>query len=328
MDPVKWKPPKAPDLLGVLASNTALAEVQRWPTGGHGPEDIAVDPSGRIYTGVEDGRVLRWSGDGQGPEEFAHTGGKPHGLDADRDGNLIVCDTRRGLLRIDHGGAIEVLCDSFDGAPLRFANNPHVASDGTVYWSDSTTRWGFDDYQGAFFEHSLDGRLFATKDGETRLLLRDLPFPNGVTMDPDETFVLVASTSEYRIDRLWVSGDRAGQREEWATNLPGFPDNLTTSPRGTIWCALANPRDTRLDRLGSFPLVRKLVWNLPDSLRPDETPYAHVVEFDLDGRIVRSLQDPKGNYAKITGVREHDGWLYLASIDQPDLARVRLDPLA
>lgn len=325
MDPVKWRAPKAPPLKGLLAPNDALTDPQRWPTEGHGPEDIAVDRDGRVYTGLEDGRIVRWSSEGEGPEVFTDTGGKPHGLDFDPDGSLVVCDTTRGLLRVDHGGAVEVLCATFEGERIRFANNPHCASDGTIYWSDSTTRWDFEDYLGDFLEHRRTGRLFATRDGETRLLLRDLAFANGVTLDPDETFVLVAETSEYRITRLWLGGDRAGQRDTFAENLPGFPDNLTTSDDGTIWCALANPRDTRLDRLASFPLVRKLVWNLPESLRPDETFYGHVLAFDLDGRLLRSLQDPDGGYAKITGVREHDGWLYLASIDQDDLARVRLE---
>jgi hypothetical protein len=38
-----------------------FGEVTLIPVNGHGPEDVVVDGEGRIYAGVDDGRILRLS---------------------------------------------------------------------------------------------------------------------------------------------------------------------------------------------------------------------------------------------------------------------------
>ena len=44
IDPVAWKPPPAPDLVGVYAQNSELSKIERLPTQGNKPEDVAFDP--------------------------------------------------------------------------------------------------------------------------------------------------------------------------------------------------------------------------------------------------------------------------------------------
>ena len=51
---------------------------------------MAVDGSGRIYGGLEDGRIVVTQPDGSDPRVFADTRGRPLGLEFDRLGNLIV----------------------------------------------------------------------------------------------------------------------------------------------------------------------------------------------------------------------------------------------
>jgi sugar lactone lactonase YvrE len=58
-----------------------FGEVTLYPVNGHGPEDVVVDGEGRIYTGVDDGRILRLSPDGQRIDVIADTGGRPLGLE-------------------------------------------------------------------------------------------------------------------------------------------------------------------------------------------------------------------------------------------------------
>src|SRR6266446_1704591 len=60
ISPVAWTPPAAPPLAGQFERNTRLAGVQRLDTGGgFAPEDVALDAQGRIYGGLEDGRIVR-----------------------------------------------------------------------------------------------------------------------------------------------------------------------------------------------------------------------------------------------------------------------------
>lgn len=101
IDAAGWSPPPRPELAGPLAENDELAGSELVAAGRiRGPEDIAFDERGRLYTGSEDGRIYRvefGEGGGEKIEEFADTGGRSLGLRFDAEGNLVVTDsaTRR-----------------------------------------------------------------------------------------------------------------------------------------------------------------------------------------------------------------------------------------
>src|SRR3989442_12432493 len=100
ISPVAWMPPPAPALTGQYQQNSRLASLERLSLGpgnptlgkGFGPEDVALDADGRIYTGLDDGRIVRLQADGSKPETFSNTHGRPLGLVFDANGNLIVAD--------------------------------------------------------------------------------------------------------------------------------------------------------------------------------------------------------------------------------------------
>ncbi len=326
IQPMKWFPPRAPEYSGPWALNRALDQVEMWHTPqGHGPEDVVLDAEGRLYTGVEDGRILRYRPDGGRPEVFSSTHGRPLGIEIAADGTIYVADADRGLHAIDEQGRVEVLVNSFDGQPLRFTNNIAVSSDGTVYFSDSSTRFGFDEFKLDLLEHRPNGRLFRydPSTGETTLLLDRLYFANGVALPRDEAYVLVVETGAYRIRRYWLTGDRAGEDDVFIDNLPGFPDNLSHNDAGIFWVAFASPRRKELDALMPRPGLRRVIASLPDNLQPSPSPYGLIAGIDEDGVPRHCLHGPAGAFTEITGVREHDGWLYLGSLHEPAVARVR-----
>lgn len=320
--PRAWRPPKDLGLTGPFAVNERLAAAELWAVPGTGPEDVLVDDAGRLICGLDDGRILRFPAGGGDPETVAETGGRPLGLDQHPDGSLIVCDAARGLLRVE-GGRVAVLVDRFEGQRLRFVNNPAVAADGTVYFTDTSRRFGLSAYRSDLIEHSSSGRLFRrAPDGEVVVLIDGLSFANGVTLGPDESWLLVAETAEYRISRLHLRGPEAGTVEVFVENLPAMPDNLSTGPSGTLWAAMVNRRNPILDRLLPFPRLRGLVDLLPDRLQPQPERRGIVFGFGEDARVRFNLQDPSGRLAMISGVREHDGWLYLGSLTEPFVGRV------
>ena len=77
---------------------------------GRNPSPSVAD--GRLYTGLQDGRVVRMLADGSGVETFVQTGGRPLGMKFDAGGNLIVADAFRGLLSISPERKITVLADN------------------------------------------------------------------------------------------------------------------------------------------------------------------------------------------------------------------------
>ena len=328
-DPAAWTPLPAPPFTGVLTRNKVLDQVERWEVpGGAKPKDVVFDAAGRLYAGVEDGRIWRWPAgfpDSGAAELFADTHGRPQGLEADpRDGTLIVCDAYRGLLRVGETGHVRVLADTHGGRRLKFTNNAAIAADGTVYFSDSSTRFRLEHYKQDLLEHRPNGRVFRYDPSVASLdvVADGLYFPNGVALAPDESFLLVAQTGGYDILRIPLTGPRAGRPEPFAPLLPGLPDNMSPAGDGSYWVAFPSPRLPLVDRLMPHPASRRVAVRLPDRLQPAAQRYGLVARVGADGLIVQSLHGPSGAYREIAGVRQHDGWLYLGSLYETAVGRV------
>lgn len=274
-----------------------------------------VDAEGRLITGLEDGRILRLSADGTRIEQLANTGGRPLGIEVFPDGALLVCDAKRGLLHVSLAGELSTLVDSVEGKSMRFCNNAAIARDGTLYFSDSSRRFGIEHWRGDLLEHSGTGRLLRrTPDGEVTVLLDGLTFANGVALSADESFVAVAETGAYRVTRYFVSGPRAGTSDYLIDNLHGFPDNIARGSDGLIWITQASPRDPLLDALlPRAEILRRIVWRLPDAVvSPKRTVW--VIAVNDQGEIIHDLQGTHERFSMVTGVREHEGTVYLGSL--------------
>src|SRR5262245_6827129 len=209
IDPLAWIPPTAPGLTGAYAQNNRLATVQRLSLAeGQHPEDVALDARGRIYAGFEDGRIIQLQPDGSQPKVFANTEGRPLGLVFDHSGNLIVADAIKGLLSVDKNGAIRVLTTSADGAKFGCLNDLDVAADGIIYFTEASAKFPISQFANDILEHRPNGRFLAydPKTEQTRTLLPEIYFANGVAISPDQSFVLIAETGLYRVIRFWLTG--------------------------------------------------------------------------------------------------------------------------
>jgi hypothetical protein len=211
--------------------------------------------------------------------------------------------------------------------PLGCTNDLDIAADGTIYFTDASSKFPLTDFTADILEHGPNGRFLAydPKTKTTRTLLRDLSFANGVAVSPDQSFVLVVETAAYRIHRLWLTGPKAGQTEIFIDNLPGFPDGLSSNGRDKFWLALVTPRDTLLDKLLPHPFLRKIVARLPKLLQPAPKRYSFVLGLDPNGRVIDNLQDGSPDcYAEIANVVEHQGSLYFGTIGERTVGRHRL----
>ena len=113
IDPAEWHPPDPPAMTGPLERNRELADVETVVTC-EGPEDVAFDDEGRMYTGTEDHSVVR----------------TVDPVDADT--------TDAGLQSVAPDGRVTTLSAGADGREIAFADDLHVADDGTVYFTDAT----------------------------------------------------------------------------------------------------------------------------------------------------------------------------------------------
>lgn len=326
-----WIPPRAADRTGSLPRNDHLAPLERLTLGGAvGPEDVAQDDRGRVYVGVADGRILRFAPErpDESLEVVARTGGRPLGLAFDRGRRrLLVADLRRGLLSVSLDGDVQLLASSAEGVKLGRANDVTVAPDGTIYFTDASSARPDGPAFAALVAHQPEGRLLALNPntGRARVLADSLYFPNGVTIDAEGSYLLVAEAGIYTIRRVWISGPRAGRSEVFLDNLPGFPDGVTRDSDGLFWIALASPRSALLDALMPHPVLRRALLRIPPMLRPDRMAYGFVLAVDENGTVVHDLQDPRGRYAPISSAVRVGPWLYLGSDRERGLARLRIE---
>jgi sugar lactone lactonase YvrE len=324
IDSVALAEPPARGLEGSLAPNEDLRSAQPIAPGRlEGPEDVAVDAAGRLYTGTADGRIVRIAprpGGSETLETFADTGGRPFGLRFGPNGTLFVADGVKGLLAIDPKGGIRTLATAANGVPFRFTDDLDVAPDGKVYFSDASDRFGVDEYLYDLLEGRPHGRLLvwdpAAKTDGARVLLDGLSFANGVALARDGSFVLVNETYLYRVRRYWLTGARQGTSDIFLDHLPGFPDNLTRDPAtGHFWIALFTVRNPAMAFLHPHPFLKDQLAKLPRFLWPKPAPYGLVLEVDESGAIVGAHHDPDGRVVRgVTSAEPHDGKLYLGSL--------------
>jgi len=314
---------------GAYAVNELLAEAM--PIGDgllNGPEDVAIDAWGRLYCGSVDGVIHRILPDGT-VEVFAETGGTPLGLEFDTHGNLIVCEPSQGLLSIDPGGTITLLTSAVEGTPITYANDVDIALDGIIYFSDSSTKFGFHEAHLDMLEARPHGRLISydPHTGVTQVLARDLYFANGVALSQAEDFVLVSETFRYRITRYWLQGPKAGTSEIFVDNLPGMPDGLFIDDSGTLWIAFFAQRSYLLDTLlhpsPDLKMMASFV-NLED-VQGMSQPYGLIVAMNEAGEPQASYHDPLGElFSETTSVTVHDGALYIGNLSGHNIGHLTL----
>ncbi len=335
VDPVVWNPPVNKGYVGDYAPNKRLVGAELLSIGDeHGPEDVAIGADGSIYAAVTAGKIIKIEAESGRVSDFVVTGGRPLGIEFDRAGNLLVADSIIGLLRISPDGKQEVLIDNDgQGRPLVYTNDVDSDDRGVIYFTESSSKFGAMASGGTLegslleiMEHGGNGRVFRfdPKSGKIETIMDGLTFANGIAVDKNGEFVLVAETGSYRIHKIWIKGDKAGQSEVLIENLPGFPDNINHGLNSTFWVGIVSKRSALLDKILDKPWLRKIVQRLPSAVRPKAQPYGLVVRFNGDGKIIETLQDASASYVLTTGaVEAEDGTLYVTSLIENRLARVK-----
>jgi gluconolactonase len=161
-----------------------------------------------------------------------------NGLAKDSQGRLILCmhgDRRIGRREAD--GSFTTLADRWEGKRFNSPNDLVIASDGTIYFTDPP--YGLKDKTTR--EIDFDGIYSLTPDGRVTALVKDIRWPNGITLSPDEKtlYVAVSDRDQPRV----MAFDRNGSNPRLifdATPLKspqrkGGCDGLKVDPKGNIW---------------------------------------------------------------------------------------------
>lgn len=317
-----------------------------------GPESMAFDPLGRgPYTGVADGRILFW--DGLKWTDFAFTSnnrselcnpkpiamsylknehicGRPLGLRFDKKtGDLYIADAYFGLMKVGpEGGLATSLATEAEGVPLRFTNDLDIDDEGNVYFTDSSTNYQRRNFMQLVFSAEDTGRVlkYDPTTKQTTVLLRNLRFPNGLSLSKDKSFFVFCEGSVGRLHKYWLIGEKAGNLEAFAI-LPGYPDNVRTNEKGEFWVAIHCRRSLYSHLMSLYPKIRHFLLKLPISAKTHYLIHiggrlhAMAVKYSPEGKILQVLEDSKGKVVKaISEVEEKDGKLWMGSVLMPFVA--------
>ena len=224
-------------------------------------------------------------------------------------------------------GKFEALVEDVDGRHLQFCSNVTETSDGTIYFTESTSAFTYAHFKGAILEARPRGSLFRRDpDGTVLTVVPGLYFANGVTPTADGSALVFAETQGRRLAKYWLTGPRAGTVTTLVANLPGHPDNISTGADGRIWVAIVSPVNAAAEWLAPrSPALRKLLWKLPDRLQPQIKPEVWAAAFDPDsGEPVAGIHTENPSFGMVTGIVEAGSRLWMSCIGAPAVAHTRV----
>jgi len=353
VQPESYELPSPPKLEGPLSPNTKLRNAQYLLHGQvKGPESLLIE-NDIIYTGLWDGRIVKIE---NGiitkearliPKPNANCDasfdsepicGRPLGIRRFDKDRFLIADAYLGLflLNFDTGKSEKILSSSevVDGRNCTFFNDVEVLDKDTVFFSCSSSKWDRRRAFPALFEQRSDGRIlkYTISSKKLEVLADGFRFPNGVQLSKDKSALFFSETGMARIWKLSLKS-KESKPSIFINNLPGLPDNIRETSRGTFLVGLAGFRAEGtfplFDKIGPMPFIRKFFLSvLPNyvisTILPDAQPsYGFVVEFNEEGKIVDSFQDPDGrSIGFVSEAVESNGFLYLGSFRAPYLAKV------
>jgi Strictosidine synthase len=318
----------------------------------HGPETIVFGNDGTMYALSEDAFLIQIDQFNERDDGIhinstttiiADLGpGRPLGGKFTPKGNtLYICDAILGLTRIrdvkDRKSKLEIVTRSvplLNGtrSPILYADDVVIGpKTGKVYFTDATdirpiyasSQWD------TLFASKLDllrgkahGRLlqYDPTTDKTSLLASDLKFANGIGIDKDETYLIVAETFGVNVWKFHLNN---GTMELLlaSEHLPGYVDGVDCSwTTGLCYTVMPSAIVPMHHLLNSVPIqvsqmLRTLMLLLPKWLVPPVQKFGGLVEMNPMTKEFRLLQDPTGrDISMITGVTVHKNKLYLGSL--------------
>jgi len=338
LQPLAWKPPVKPDLTGKLSENELLSATE-WIhlDGWYGPEDIAFDNQGNLYTGVHvgkmdfsDGRIIKIDTKGN-ISEFANTGSWVIGLQFDENENLIACDPSRGLISVNRNGVITILAsEDENGNHFLLPNDVDIASNSIIYFSNTSSKvpFGRIGVLKIVLEMRPDGGLYSynPKTKEVKTLIDGSFFANGVAVSQNDDFVLLVELTKYRILRHWLKGAKKGQTDIFIDNLPGLPNGISRRKDGSFWLGFTTRRDDLLDKIHPKPFLKKLVYALPLWMQPEIEAFGMIMHLSEKGEILKTYYDTSGKYvSEASSIEEHNGYIYIGGDMTDHIGKYKLE---
>jgi len=205
-----------------------------------------------LFSDVPLNTVFQWK-EGKGVSVFlkpsgytgtAPRGGEPgsNGLVIDAQGRLVLCQHGdRRVARLE-GGKFVTLADKYEGKRLNSPNDAVYHSNGDLYFTDppyGLLKQNADPMK----ELPFNGVYRLAKTGELTLLTKEMTYPNGVALSPDEKTLYVANSDSNKA--IWMAfpvkdDGTIGEGKLFhdmtkVRNRKGSPDGMKVDAKGNVF---------------------------------------------------------------------------------------------
>ena len=251
-------------------------------------EGPSFDREGNLWcVDIQNGRVFKVTRDGVF-HLIAQYDGWPNGLKFHRDGRVFIADYKRGIMLLDPvNGKVTPFLIEAGGAPFKGVNDLFFASNGDLYFTD----------QGLTGLHDPTGRLFRmTPQGKLACLLDNIPSPNGLVMNHDESQIFLAVTRANCVWRVPFVRDGTIAKVGLYVQLSGGggPDGLALDDAGglivahvamgSVWTfnAMGEPAYRIMSCMGTYTTNVAFGWPDRKTLYITESTSGTILKAELD----------------------------------------------
>ena len=250
--------PAADELLPADAKIEVLASGRDWSEGPVWIRKAETAPDGGgflVFSDVPQNEVLKWKeGDGlsvflkpSGYTGLGHYSPEPgsNGLNLNSRGELISCEHGdRRISVLTRGGGKRTLADNFEGKRFNSPNDSTIDKAGNIYFTDPPYGLPKGPQDTAMREIPWNGIYKISPNGQLRLMTKEMTFPNGITLSPDQQTLYVSQSDPKAA--VWVAfpiksdGNLGPSRviadvTAMVPNHRGLPDGMKTDTAGHIW---------------------------------------------------------------------------------------------
>ena len=156
-----------------------------------------------VFSDVPENVIFRWAPGDRAATVFLKPSGmlKPtegfreqgsNGLGVDAQGRLVICQHgERRVARLEKDQTQTALAARFEGKRFNSPNDLAFRKNGDIYFTDPP--YGLDGLnKSPLKELDFNGVFRIAKDGTVTAVIKDLTFPNGIALSPDEKILYVA----------------------------------------------------------------------------------------------------------------------------------------
>ena len=286
-----------PRMYSIISADAKLEKLADGLQHSEGPVYFPEDDS-LILSDVSGDRLYRWSSS-DGVSIIHQSAYYYHNGNArDLQGRLISCSHgKRAILRREHDGEWQIICDHHQNNRLNSPNDLVVKSDGTIWFTDPP--FGLTQpAEGCGGQQEQAGSFvfrFDPDTGETDAVIKEMERPNGLAFNRDETILYVSDTSQvdyiqghHYIRAYNVVGEKqVANSRIFAVIEPGQPDGIKVDSQDNVFASSADsvqvysPQGDRLGKIYVSEVVANLAFGGRDNKRLFITAGGSLYAIDL-----------------------------------------------